>query len=61
MLLDHVNETEMANRVRGAVAAVVKAGEVRMYDMLRLTGGPDVIAKGAASTTQMTDAIIKNL
>ena len=44
-----------------AIAAVVTEGKVRTYDMLRLTGGPEVIAKGAASTTQMTDAIIAKL
>ncbi len=29
--------------------------------MLRLPGGPDVIAKGAATTTEMTDAVIAEL
>jgi hypothetical protein len=29
--------------------------------MMKLTGGKDVIAKGAASTIQMTDAIISKL
>ena len=41
--------------------AVVAEGEVRAYDMLRLTGGPDVLSKGAASTTEITDAIIARL
>jgi isocitrate dehydrogenase (NAD+) len=61
MLLDHIGEAEKAKRVRDAVAAVVKEGKVRAYDMMKLTGGPDVIAKGAASTTKMTDAIISKL
>ena len=61
MLLDHVGETDKAKKVRDAVAAVVKEGKVRTYDMMKLTGGPDVIAKGAASTAQMTDAIIAKL
>jgi 3-isopropylmalate dehydrogenase len=61
MLLDHVGETERAARVRAAVAAVVAEGRVRTYDMLRLTGGPDVLAQGAASTRQMTDAILARL
>jgi len=61
MLLDHVGEEEKANRVRNAVAAVIREGKVRTYDMLRLTGGPDVIKKGAASTSQMTDAILSKL
>ncbi len=61
MLLDHIGETEKATRIRDAVAAVVKEGKVRAYDMMKLTGGPDVIAKGAASTGKMTDAIISKL
>jgi len=43
------------------LAAVVAGGEVRAYDMLRLPGGPDVLAKGAASTGEITDAIIARL
>jgi 3-isopropylmalate dehydrogenase len=61
MLLDHVGEREKAERVRGAVAAVVREGKVRAYDMLRLPGGPDVLKRGAANTIQMTDAIIAAL
>jgi len=61
MMLDHVGEGAAAERVRNAVAAVVKEGEVRTYDMLRLTGGPDVFSRGAATTKQMTDAIIAAL
>ncbi|MCU0611768.1 MAG: isocitrate/isopropylmalate family dehydrogenase [Candidatus Eisenbacteria bacterium] len=61
MMLDHLGETDKAARIKGAVAAVVKEGKVRTYDMLRLTGGPGVFAHGAASTAQMTDAIIANL
>ncbi len=61
MLLDHVGESEKADRIRNAVAAVVKEGRVRPYDMMRITGGPDAISKGAATTTQTTDAIISHL
>jgi 3-isopropylmalate dehydrogenase len=61
MLLDHVGDTDKAKRVRDAVAAVVAEGKVRAYDMLKLPGGPGVIAKGAATTTQLTDAIIEQL
>ena len=61
MMLDWIGETEIADRVRGAVAAVVAEGEVRCYDMLKLRGGPQAIAQGAATTTQMTDAIIAKL
>ncbi|MEJ2202673.1 MAG: isocitrate/isopropylmalate family dehydrogenase [Gemmatimonadota bacterium] len=61
MLLDHVGELEMAQRVRDAVAAVVEEGEVRTYDMLRIPGGPDVVSRGAATTGRVTDAIIEKL
>jgi isocitrate dehydrogenase (NAD+) len=61
MMLDHVGETEKAGRVRAAVADVVRAGRVRTYDMMRLTGGPKAIDQGAATTTQMTDAILAAL
>jgi 3-isopropylmalate dehydrogenase len=43
------------------VAAVVLEGKVRTYDMMKLTGSQDVFSKGAATTEQMTDAIIKKL
>jgi 3-isopropylmalate dehydrogenase len=47
--------------VRRAVADVVREGKVRTYDMMKLRGGPDAIAQGAASTMQITDAIIARL
>jgi 3-isopropylmalate dehydrogenase len=61
MLLDHVGEMDMARAVRGAVAEVIEAGEVRVYDMMKLPGGPDVIQQGAATTIEMTDAVISKL
>ncbi len=61
MLLDHVGEMDRAKAIRDAVAAVVSEGEVQAYDMIRLTGGPDVLGRGAASTTEITDAIIARL
>jgi isocitrate dehydrogenase (NAD+) len=61
MMLDHVGDTDKAARVRKAVAAVVEEGKVRAYDMMKLTGGAGVIDKGAATTTQLTDAIIAAL
>ncbi len=61
MLLDHVGETDKAERVRGAVATVVREGRVRTYDMMRLPGGSKSIANGAATSTQMTDAILAHL
>ncbi len=61
MLLDHVGESERAETVRRAVGDVVAQGKVRTYDMLRLPGGPDVVSRGAATTQQVTDAILARL
>ncbi len=61
MMLDHIGETDKGKRIRNAVAAVVAEGKVRTYDMMRLNGGPDVIARGAATTGRMTDAILAKL
>lgn len=61
MMLDHIDEQERAERIRSAIGRVILEGKVRTYDMLRLTGGPEVLSQGAASTTEMTDAIIDRL
>jgi 3-isopropylmalate dehydrogenase len=61
MMLDHVGESEKAERIRGAVAAVVKEGKVRTYDMMRLPGGPRALEQGAGSTRDMTEAVLANL
>ena len=61
MMVEHVGEVEKAERIRNAVAAVVKEGKVRTYDMMRIPGGAKSISQGAASTVQMTDAILAKL
>jgi 3-isopropylmalate dehydrogenase len=61
MMLDHIGETDKAEAVRAAIAAVVVEGEVRTYDMMKIPGGPKSISQGAATTTQVTDAIIAHL
>jgi isocitrate dehydrogenase (NAD+) len=61
LMLDYLDEREKADGIRSAIAAVVAEGRVRTYDMLRLAGGPGVIAQGAAGTEAMTDAIIERL
>lgn len=61
MMLDYIGEKDKAQRIEKAVGEVVAEGKVRTYDMLRLPGGPDVLKQGAASTTEMTDAIIAAL
>ncbi len=61
MLCDHVGETDRGDRIRAAIARVVAEGKVRTYDMMRIPGGPGAIAAGAATTQQMTDAILAAL
>jgi isocitrate dehydrogenase (NAD+) len=61
MMLAHVGEVQKAQHIRNAVAAVVKEGKVCTYDMMRISGGPKATAKGAASTSQMTDAILAKI
>ncbi len=61
MMLDYLDELEMASRIRKAIASVVGEGRVRTYDMMKMKGGPDVIGQGAASTSSMTDEIIAHL
>ncbi len=61
MMLDYIDEIELSKKIRKAVAEVIAEGKVRTYDMLKLSGRPDVIEKGAASTHQMAEAIIAKL
>jgi 3-isopropylmalate dehydrogenase len=61
MMLDHLDETEKAAKIRNAVAQVIEEGKVRTYDMLKLKGSPEVLKQDAASTTEVTDAIVAHL
>ena len=61
LMLEYLEEIEKADRIRSAVARVVAEGKIRTYDMLKMTGGDTVIARGAASTQAMTDAVIRQL
>ena len=61
MMLDHIGETDIAKKIRKAVEEVVSEGKVRTYDMMKMKGAADVVTKGAASTKEMTDAIIAKL
>jgi isocitrate dehydrogenase (NAD+) len=61
MMLDYIDEKGISSVIRKAVADVIEEGKVRTYDMMKMTGSPDVIKKGAASTIMMTDAIISKL
>jgi len=61
MMLEYLGEYEIATRIRKAIAAVIAEGKVKTYDMMKMTGKPDVIDRGAASTHQMADAVIAKL
>jgi len=61
MMLEHLGETVTASRISNAVAKVVEKGKVMTYDMLKLPGTPEAFGKGAATTQQMTEAIIHEL
>ena len=60
MMLDHLGETQKAAAIRKAIAEVIEDGRVRTYDIIKLKGSPEVIKQGAATTTELTDAIIAN-
>jgi 3-isopropylmalate dehydrogenase len=61
MMLDYVGEVAKGDRIRKAIADVVREGKVRTYDMMRMSGGGKSISSGAASTVQMGDAILEKL
>lgn len=61
MMLDYVGEKKLSCKIEKAIAAVVEEGNVRTYDMMKMSGREDVINRGAASTQQMTDAVIAKL
>jgi len=46
MMLDYLGETDMAERLEDAVAAVIAEGKIRTYDM-----------GGSSTTTEMADAV----
>ncbi len=58
MMLDFIDEQEIAKKIRKAVAEVIEEGKVKTYDMMKMTGCADVIEKGAASTIEMAKAVI---
>lgn len=61
MLAEHAGDGGAAARIRRAVGAVIAEGKVRTYDMLRIPGSAESIARGAASTPAMTDAVLAAL
>jgi len=61
MMLDHIGEKGKAEDIRNAVAKVIVEGKVKTYDMMKLKGSPDVFSKGACTTQQITEEIIKKI
>lgn len=61
MMLDFIDENARAAKIRKAIAEVIAEGKVRTYDMMKMRGKANVIEHGAASTKQMSDAIIAKL
>ena len=61
MMLDYIGEKEISNKIQKAIAEVVEEGKVQCYDMKKMRGSEDAVKLGAASTTQMADAIIAKL
>ena len=60
-MLEYLNENERSERIKKAIAGVIMEGRVRTYDMLKLKGSPDVFKKGAASTREMAEEIVKKV
>jgi isocitrate dehydrogenase (NAD+) len=61
MMLDYIGEKTISTKIRKAIADVIEEGKVRTYDMMKMPGSPEVVQNGAASTSQMADAIIARL
>jgi 3-isopropylmalate dehydrogenase len=61
MMLDYLGEKAICQTIRKAIADIIIEGKIRTYDMMKMQGRPEVIQNGAASTVQMTDAIISKL
>jgi len=61
MMLDHINEYDISAKIRKAVATIIADGEMKTYDMKKMSGKQDVIERGAASTHDMANAIISKL
>jgi len=46
LMLDHLGEFDTAVKIRRSIAKVIEEGKVRTYDMMKMSGAPDVIEKG---------------
>jgi 3-isopropylmalate dehydrogenase len=61
LMLEHLGEKHISDKILSSISRVVSEGKVKTYDMMKLPGNPDVLSKGAASTREMTDAVIAQL
>ena len=61
MMLDYIDEKKISSKIRKSIAEVIEEGKVRTYDMMKMAGRTEVVQNGAASTSQMTNAIIAKL
>jgi 3-isopropylmalate dehydrogenase len=61
MMLDYIGENDLSKKIERAIAEVVAEGKVRTYDMMKIRGSEDAVKKGAASTIELTDAVIAKL
>jgi isocitrate dehydrogenase (NAD+) len=61
MMLEYLGEKAISEKIKGAIARVILEGRVRTYDMMKMKGSPDVLKKGAASTREMTEEIVKKV
>lgn len=58
MMLEHIGEKAIAEKIKNAISKVIEEGKIRTYDMMKLRGSSESLNQGAASTEQMTDAVI---
>jgi len=61
MMLEYLGEKARCDSIRKAIAAVIAEGKVRTYDIMKMKGSADVVSKGAASTKEMGDEIIRKV
>jgi isocitrate/isopropylmalate dehydrogenase len=61
MMLEYLNEKAISDRIRKSIAQVILEGRVRTYDMMKMKGSPDAIKKGAASTREMAEEILRKV
>jgi len=61
MMLDYIEERDTSSIIRKAIAEVIEEGVVRTYEMMKMPGRQEVLLNGAASTVQMTQAIVEKL